>query len=184
MPLTKASKKWRAKVAGFTLFELIVVIVLIAVLSGILLRRFLTYQELAEKVAMEQTAGAIRSALTIQLAALVVRGRLKDAPQLATINPMNLLADGQQNYAGEFFTVKPGDVPRGSWYYDLKRGQLVYLVQHDAHFVSGKEGESEVRYSVALLYSDLFSKPGEESSNDVGGVVLKVVHPYKWNVSP
>jgi len=174
----------RARTDGFTLFELIVVIVLVAILSGMLLRRFTNYQEMAERVAMEQTAGAVRSALTIQLAGLIVRGKLEDAPRLESINPMNFLSEPQKNYIGEFFSVKPGDIPAGSWYYDLKNRQLVYAVQHDAHFTSSIKDEKAVRYKVSLVYNDnLFAPAGTAvSRKEIGGVALKAVYPYTWNL--
>ncbi|MGH8743276.1 MAG: type II secretion system protein, partial [Burkholderiales bacterium] len=48
---------------GFTLIELIVVVTIISFLAAILLNRIPLYQEAAEKTAMEQTVGVIRSAL-------------------------------------------------------------------------------------------------------------------------
>ncbi len=184
MPLNSRLAERRARTGGFTLFELIVVIVLVAILSGMLLRRFINYQEMAERVAMEQTAGAVRSALTIQLAGLIARGKLEDAPRLESINPMNFLSEPQKNYVGEFFSVKPGDIPAGSWYYDLKSRQLVYTVQHDAHFTSSKKGEKAVRYKVSLVYNDnLFVPAGNAASQkEIGGVTLKVIYPYTWNL--
>jgi prepilin-type N-terminal cleavage/methylation domain-containing protein len=173
----------RGRSAGFTLFELIVVIILVAVLSAVLLGRFLTYQEMAEKVAMEQTVGAIQSALTIQLAGLIARGRMQDIPRLAKVNPMTLLSGPQKNYAGEYFTVKPGDIPSGNWYFDLKNGQLAYSVQHGAHFVADENGNKVVRYKVVLVYNNWFrTTSDEEAGKEIGGITLKEARPYSWTI--
>lgn len=171
------------RAAGFTLFELVLVIILVGIFSGVLLGRFLLYQEMAEKVAMEQTAGAVRSALTIQLAGLISRGRTEDIPKLVAVNPMDLLTETQKNYVGEFYETSFDDIPPGSWYFDLRHRQLVYVVRNDAHFVPGEDGAKEVRYHVALVYNDwLRPSNGTPSLKEVGGVTLKEVRPYLWDI--
>jgi prepilin-type N-terminal cleavage/methylation domain-containing protein len=168
---------------GFTLFELIIVIILVAVFSGILLKRFQVYQEMAEKTAMEQTAGAVRSALTIQVAGLIARGRVEDIPKLVAVNPMTLLTESQKNYVGEYYNVERADIPTGSWYFDLKRRHLVYVVRNGTHFVSDENGAKEVRYRVKLVYNDWFNGAGIRiDKQDVAGLVLETVRPYSWQV--
>ncbi len=167
---------------GFTLFELIIVIILVGVFAGILLGRFLLYQEMAEKAAMEQTAGSVRSALNIQVAALIARGRVDELPGLASRNPMRLLTDQQKNYVGEFYEARLDDIPPGNWYYDLKRKELVYLVYRGAHFVPEEGGDKSVRYKVVLVYNDSFPSQSGEAGPDIGGIALKEVRPYRWDV--
>lgn len=171
----------RLRSAGFTLFELLVVAILVALLAGILLGRLLAYQEMAEKAAMEQTAGAIHSALTIQLAGLIARGRTQDIPKLTALNPITLLSGPQKNYVGEYFDPRPGDIPPGSWYFDLKNRQLVYTVQHSAHFVAGTGGDKAVRYKVVLVSNDWLRIPAGTGGKDIGGITLKEVNPYSWD---
>ncbi len=57
---------------GFSLFELIVVVCIVAVVAGILLNRLHLYEEAAEKAAMQQTAAAIKSALQMRVAAYMI----------------------------------------------------------------------------------------------------------------
>lgn len=174
--------QWRNH--GFTLFELVLVICLVAVFSGILLDRFFKYQELAEKAAMEQTAGAIRSALAIQMAGLVTQGRADAIPALVDVNPFQFVTDRGTKYAGEYFEVTNGDIAPGSWYFDLKRKELVYLVRRGEHFVSGEGETKQVRYKVTLVHNEWLAKViGKEKRNYVGGVVLEEVAPYSWNIS-
>jgi hypothetical protein len=156
------------------------VIVLVAVFAGVLLGRFRMYQEAAEKAAMEQTAGAIRSALNIRLAAMIARGKTDDIPRLAVLNPVTLLAEKQRNYVGEYYDVAGSDIPSGSWYYDLKNRQLVYLVDRGAHFVPGKDGRKWVRYRVSLVYNDDLSGARHASGREVGGIAFTEVEPYTW----
>ena len=173
----------RARASGFTLFELILVIILVALFSGILLGRFLMYQELAEKAAMEQTAGAVRSALNLQVARLITQGRVDDIPKIVTVNPMTFMTERQKNYAGEFYEASLDDIPPGSWYYDLKHKELVYLVQRGDHFVAGTDGMKRVRYKIGLVYNEeLFRNVPPDAKKELGGVVLNEVEPYSWNV--
>lgn len=179
-PMISSMQRPHLHSAGFTLFELIIVIILVAVFSGMLLGRFLIYQEAAEKAAMEQTAGAIRSALNIRLAALIARGRTAEIPKLATLNPVTLLAEKQRNYVGEYYDVSGSDIPPGSWYFDLKSKELVYLVDRGAHFVPDKSGRKRVRYRVGLVYNDDLSSVTAVSTREVGGIALTEVEPYIW----
>lgn len=169
---------------GFTLFELVLVICLVAVFSGILLDRFFKYQELAEKAAMEQTAGAIRSALTIQMAGLVTQGRTDAIPALVEVNPFQFVTDRGKSYAGEYFEVMDGDIAPGSWYFDLKRKELVYLVRRGEHFASAAGETKQVRYKVRLVHNEWLAKMvGKEKKGYVGGVVLEETAPYSWEIS-
>lgn len=173
----------KRRAGGFTLLELILVIILVAVFAAILLGRFLLYQEMAEKASMEQTAGAVRSALNIQVAGLIARGGTQEIPKLATLNPVIFLAEKQKNYVGEFYEAALEDIPSGSWYFDLKHKELVYLVRSGEHFVPDEKGDKRVRFKVDLVYNeDLLSSAAGSGRRELGGVVLKEVVPYTWDV--
>ncbi len=68
---------------GLTLIELIVVICIIGVSAALLVDRLRFYQEAAEKAAMEYTVGAVKSALQLQVAAMLVRGEERFRERLA-----------------------------------------------------------------------------------------------------
>lgn len=171
-----------ARSRGFTLFELILAIIIVALAAGILLGRVLFYQEMAEKTAMEQTVGGLRSALTIQLSGLMARGRMEDIPKLESVNPMVLLTRFPENYVGEYYGT-PNDVSAGSWYFDLKSRELVYLVRRGMHFQSGQKGEKNVRYRVSLVYNDwLQTASDKQAEKEPGGITLQEVQPYTWEI--
>ena len=163
---------------GFTLFELIIVIIIVSILGVVLLDRFWRYQEQAEKVAMEQMVGTIKSALSIQVAGLLGKGQLDAIPQLVQENPINWLTEKPGNYLGEYFDPKPGELEAGNWYFDLKDRQLVYIPQRHEHFIPAKGARKWVRYKLALVYNP--PRGVEESPPELGGVVLSLTTPYKW----
>jgi len=165
---------------GFTLFELILAIVLVTLFAGILLGRFLFYQEAAEKAAMERTVNALRSAIDIKVATLIARGRASEIADLARANPVDLLSDKPTDYAGEYYHLATIELAPGHWYYDLEDRQLVYVVEHGAHFTPDKQGRKWVRYRTALVHDGSMPRTAESESGQAAGALLKEVESYVW----
>lgn len=168
---------------GFTLIELIVVIIIVVVLAGTLLNRVPFYQEQAEKTAMEQVAGAVQSALVLRYGTLMARGAAneKELSILATDNPMTWLQQKPRNYAGEYFDPTPNAVAPGSWMFDLKSRDLVYIVDHADYFTPGKDGKKWVRFHTRLLYEPMLG--GGEKAQDkkeLVGTLLEPTDSYHW----
>lgn len=164
---------------GFTLIELIVVISIVAILASVLLNRMQLYQEQAEKAAMEQTAGALQSALTLRYGSLLTKNTGSDAPALAKENPMNWLAKPPANYAGEFYDITPRSAAPGNWAFDLKTRNLIYFVDRGDHFTPDKDGRTWVRYHANLLYEAASGVPDKQSGLLVGAL-FEPIEPYHW----
>jgi len=175
---------------GFTLFEFLIVMLIVSILGVAVLERLFIYREIAEKVAVEQTVGTIRSALHLQLATYIVRERQGEIPGLTRVNPMSWLAEKPYNYAGEYFDPKPGDIAAGNWYFDMRNRYLVYLVQNGESFVPAREGAPKwLRYQVRMIYNEAekgetgartVSKNPAVDIKDIGGVVLEPVESGSW----
>lgn len=169
------------RVQGFTLIELLVVIIIISTLGAVLLDRVLFYQEAAEKAAMEQLAGTLRSALHLQIADRLLKGKMADIAALGQDNPMDWLAEPPANYLGERFGSQADAVPKGNWYFDLKDKELVYMVARGNHFAPDKQGLKVVRYQVRLV-SGRTTQANRNSADkiEVNGVILALAEPYRW----
>ncbi len=162
---------------GFSLIELIIVIAVISVLISIILDRVWYYQEMAEKTAMEEIAGSIQSALTMQHGKQYVRGKQDRISSLATDNPVKLLQKPPRNYSGEFYDPSPRAVAPGNWMFDLKLRELIYVVDRSGHFVPGKDGNKWIRFNVKIQYEQ--ASRGEDGKELVG-IVFEPKEPIGW----
>ena len=164
---------------GFTLFELIVVVCVVAIMAGILLNRLRVYEEAAEKAAMQQTAAAIKSALQMRVAAYMISARDKEIENLRNENPVGWLQENPADYAGEFYADAYARVRPGSWYFDLTRRELIYVVKLGDNFKPGPDGRKWVRYRVRIDYENAPEK-GAPPRKLLSAVSFAPVQPYVW----
>jgi prepilin-type N-terminal cleavage/methylation domain-containing protein len=166
----------RRRQGGFTLIELIVVVSIIVILIGTLLTRTAGHQERAEKAAMQQVAGALQNALTMEYGHLMTHGKAALVSDLVAQNPMDWLSKVPQNYSGEFYAPTPRSVAPGHWVFDLRSRELIYVVNRGEHFTPDKDGNKWVRYHVRLVYERL---PGD-TEKELTGVLFEPVTLYSW----
>lgn len=165
---------------GFTLIELIVVVSILAVTAGVFLNRITYYQERAEKAAMEGVVASLQSALTLQYGQIVTRGQPADVPALAYANPMDWLQKRPGNYVGEFYDPTPASVEPGSWMFDLKTRDLIYVPNSATFFKPGKDGGKWVRFHVVLNYERPLQPSLRQESASLTGALFEPVEPYSW----
>lgn len=165
---------------GLTSGEMRLAIIVVSLLLLVALERFWFYQERAEKAAMEQMAGILRSALQFQLLGRLAKGRLSELQRLAEENPMDWLAEPPPNFSGARFGAGSQEVNKGSWYFDLKSRELVYVVAHSRYFTPGHSGRREVRYKVRLVYANAAPVGRDAADKSVIGATLALVEPYGW----
>ncbi|MEO8332720.1 MAG: hypothetical protein ABI479_09825 [Gallionella sp.] len=144
------------------------------------MNRVLFYQEQAEKVAMEEVAGAIQSALTLQYGQILTRGKPSDVAALAEDNPMNWLQKKPSNYAGEFYEPTTLSVAPGNWVFDLKTRNLVYLVRNVGNFKPGMDGKNWIRFHVATYYEPSRLPSLQNAAPELTGILFKPLVPYSW----
>ncbi|NHZ80341.1 hypothetical protein F2P44_13815 [Massilia sp. CCM 8695] len=147
------------RASGFSLLEMAVCTVVIALLTGVLLQRLLYYREQAELAAVEQLAGVLRTALLLKTGQLQARGKEAEIPSLIGKNPIDWLTEKPRNYAGEYFAPTPAQVAPGHWYFDLKTKTLVYLISKEKKFPQGTAN----RIHFKVEFSRLPTIPAKQS---------------------
>ena len=164
----------RRRCSGFSLLELVIVVCVVAVLAGFGLEKMLRYLEEAEKAAMEQTIGNMKSALNLRLATMVVDGTIGKATGLAAENPMDWLASRPENYLGALYDPALDKTAKGNWYFDRQGAILVYLPMRTRHFVVGRDGKPWIRFAPVIRTRE------ERNRTEVVEVDLHSIQPYNW----
>lgn len=168
----------RLRNAGFSLVELAVALVIIAILAAVALHRLTPILADAERTALENTVGILRSALGINVASYLAKADLQGLQNLTGSNPMELLNEPPKNYLGVL--DENSSVGDGTWYFDRKRSELVYRVQHAEVFRGSPGQPAEARFAVRSVYEDR-NRNGRHDAGDLFfGVRLEAVTPYRW----
>lgn len=165
---------------GFSLLELVIVIAIISLLMSVFLERVWYYQEMAEKTAMEEDAGAIQNALSMQYGKHYLRGNQDEISRLATENPVKWLQRLPKNYAGEFYDPTPNSVSPGSWVFDLRKHELIYVPNSTEHFEPGADGKKWIRFHVRIQYEQIVRGGIKENAKELAGSVFEPAEPVKW----
>lgn len=150
-----ASPTWptaaqRARCRGASLFELLIVALIIALLVGVSLNRIAWYQRQVELAGVQQLVLALRAALQLQTAALLTRdGGAQALTELAGKNPMDWLAKKPINYAGEYYSPKINELQPGTWCFDRTNKILIYLLGDEKNVANSVD--KTIKYKVKLF---------------------------------
>ncbi len=167
---------------GFTILELIVVIIIISILGIFAIDRIFALRIAAEQASVKQIIGTIKSALGLEVARLALNGNMTDVARLNLSNPMLLLSQTPNNYLGEKDNNKAIKEP-GVWYFDKKQKALIYNVTYTENFKTQLKGTPRIRYKVKLIYNDRNNNKRFDPHYDgVAGLDIFTVDKYSWKV--
>lgn len=166
---------------GFSLLELLIVIVVVGLLLTIAVERLLKLRFEAERTMVQSVMTALRSGLHIEVASAAAAGQMARLDRAGGSNPMTLLADKPETYAGEFFGADPALFEAGTWYFDTRDRTLVYVVRFPERFVTPLAGTPRARVRVEPDYDDLDRNGRFDPGRDpVRGLKLAPVEHFYW----
>ena len=168
------------KQSGFTLLELIVVIIIISILGLFAIDRVFAIRSVAEQSSVKQLVGTNKSALGLKVSQLALEGNMLAVAQLDKSNPLNLLSQTPSNYIGEKDNAKSIIEP-GVWYFNNKENILVYNVRYNEGFKTKLTGLPRIRYRIKLVYNDRNSNKRFDTRYDsIAGLDLIPLEKFSW----
>ena len=171
----------RRDARGFSLLELLIVIVIISVLLVVAIERLLVLRFEAERAMVQTVIGAMKSALYIEFAAAAAKGEIKRMDTSRGSNPMAPLVEKPEAYIGEYYGPDPAVFDPGTWYFDLRDRALVYVVRFPQQFVTPLSGPPRLRLMVEPDYDDLDRNGRFDPGRDpVRGLKLVPLEPFYW----
>lgn len=165
------------KSRGFSLFELVVVIILIGIFMVFAIDNLMRLQVDAERVSVQHVVGSLNSAINLEAAERVVKQGVSSLQGLENTNPINYLSEPPFSYAGLYSDIAAASAANASWYFDPDAKILVYKVRNQKYFKSELDGTPRIRFKVTLVYSDN-ATTGPASS--IRGVLLQSLDTYNW----
>ncbi len=165
---------------GFSLVELLVVVIAVGILAGALLERVLPLIGRAQRAAFVQVRVDLQTALLLEAAERITRGEAATLPSLAAANPMTLLLSPPANYLGSFASP-PENVPAATWYFDEHSHRLVYRVGRYARFDPLGGPPQRIELATEFVFEDRDGSGSfEPVRDDFEGLRLTPVHAFAW----
>ena len=190
---------------GFSIFELILYLLISSIIFSISMKRFEQYPADAERANFLSIVGQLKAAVMLQMMDGIAGGKFDELSALEKSNPMDLMLETPVNYTGAFSLVDENSMARRTWYFDSYNGQLVYLASPGLQIYSAAGDGSGSMNSIRFHVVNKYSGAAEEAEGGLGidagqvtglsvagagasavpggkwvGLVLEPVTPYNW----
>lgn len=175
-------KNFINKQRGFTLLELVVVIIIISILGLFAIDRVFAIRIAAEQASVKQLVGTIKSALGLKVAQLALEGNMVAVSKLDKSNPLLLLSQTPANYIGEKDNSN-NIIEPGVWYFNKKQNALIYNIRYTEGFETKLKGLPRIRYRIKLVYNDRNkNKRFDVRYDSIAGLDLISIEKFSWNI--
>ncbi len=154
---------------GYTLLELVIVIILVVVLMTIALARLLPLRGDAEAAHIQTTLGGLHSALGLETARRILDAGPAAVAALENSNPMVLLEERPPGYIGE--TPASPAIEPGQWFFDPEKKALCYRVRYPRYLAQGNKPPLYLAWRIRVTFDDY----NHNGIFDVGGAQLRGV---------
>lgn len=182
MATTQITRMTNSRQTGFSLFELIVYMLISSIMFAAAFNRYQAYPAEAERANFTAILGQLKVGVNLKMIMAVTSGSGDERAALAGSNPMDLMLQTPGNYLGAFSSVDESELPRRSWYFDDTFGELVYLADRADNLYAvtpqGRISSDRIRLHIVDIYTDSGERPRWQ------GVSLEAVEPYEWLSQP
>jgi len=181
--MNRRSYKTTLSQAGFSMLELVVVIIIISTLLAIGINKLMKLQVQAERSALENIIGTLQSSIALTISEHVAKDRIPQLEKYISSNPMDLLASQPLNYKGSF-AGKPKNMESASWWFDTRSRYLYYQVANRDYFSTAGEEKGAIKFKILAVYDDNNRNGRFDKGEQLKGLRLKPSVPYKWLNEP
>jgi len=139
-------EKCKCKTAGFTLIELVVIIVVLGILASVAIPKLFNVTREAEEATVANMISSLESTLSMYTA----KQLLSDQP-IVVHNPFDDLSNIPGNYNGDNDPVDPTNTPDGSWSWQPTGSWIIYNPKGtiSGGWING--GERFIAYQVQVV---------------------------------
>ena len=169
--------------AGFSMLELVVVIIIISALLAIGINKLMKLQVQAERSALENIIGTLQSSIALTISEHIAKNSIPQLTKYINSNPMELLASQPLSYKGSF-AGKPKNIESASWWFDTRSRYLYYQVANRDYFSTTGNEKGAIKFKILAVYDDN-NRNGRFDRGDVlKGLRLKSSASYQWLNEP
>lgn len=166
---------------GFSLLELVIVIILVILLFLVAFDRLLPLRGQAEAAHVATVIGGLRSAVGLEAASRVVDEGLPGLAGIEGSNPMAFLQEWPETYIGPVRDSHEPEIDPGTWYFERKSGTVGYRVRFPEYLEQAPERPVDLRWRIELDFEDRNGNGRFDPETDrARGVRLKPLDPYNW----
>ena len=184
---------------GFSLFELVVFILCVAIIYAYAANRFAEFPGQAERANFLAITTQLQSAINMEMMFVLGGQHTGSAQKMEGANPMELMLEPPNNYLGAFDVVDTERLPRRVWYFDRLKQELVYLVNDVSgvylDLIDTAVPTDEIRFKIVLDYGEEDIVTGlpvaiaesdgsvvaeENRRTRLNGILMRPVIPFKW----
>ena len=167
------------------LLELAVIVILIAIFITVAIHQIWRLRVAAERVAVMQMVGGLRTAISIELMHQVLHGTPADIARMDHADPMLYLQQLPPNFQVLKGPVPPEQLQPYRWYYEPNSGILIYRVGNGEYLDTPLPGPPRIRFQLQVHYQDINGNHHYDPGIDMlQGVDLIALEPYKWLPGP
>lgn len=169
---------------GFSLFELLVYILIASILFSAAVNRYREYPAEAERANFVAVLSQLKAGVNLQMMRMIAGASWTQSAELDGSNPMDLMLERPSNYLGEFSLVDAALMPGRVWYFDSGTGELVYIASNSNNLYLLQNGQpmsgNQLRFRITSVYSSV----EEPQAPRWQGLILEAKTPYEWRSAP